>query len=43
MLQIIDEDGVFDGWVGVEASLTQTSPAQATSAEDIGVFVTADA
>lgn len=38
MLQIVDEDGTFHGWVGVEASLNQTVPAQGTSADDIGVF-----
>ncbi|MEV0614615.1 hypothetical protein AB0I81_14900 [Nonomuraea sp. NPDC050404] len=38
MLQIIDNSGGFHGWVAVEASLNQTSPAQGTSADDIGVF-----
>lgn len=42
MMQIIDEDGRFHGWVGVEASINQTSPSQGTSADDIGVFVIAD-
>ncbi|SDM81051.1 hypothetical protein [Allokutzneria albata] len=38
LMQIIDSDGNFHGWVGVEASLNQTSPAQGTDADDIGVF-----
>lgn len=38
MLQIIDNDGKFHGWVAVEASLNQTVPAQGTNADDIGVF-----
>jgi hypothetical protein len=38
MLQIIDSDGGFHGWVAVEASLNQTVPDQGTSADDIGVF-----
>lgn len=38
MLQIVDEDGAFHGWVGAEASLNQTVPAQGTSADDLGVF-----
>ncbi|WP_255952736.1 hypothetical protein [Streptomyces odontomachi] len=38
MMEIIDNDGGFHGWVGVEASLNQTAPAQGTSADDIGVF-----
>ncbi|MET7333555.1 hypothetical protein [Nonomuraea sp. NPDC005650] len=38
MLQIIDNSGGFHGWVAVEASLNQSSPAQGTSADDIGVF-----
>jgi hypothetical protein len=36
--QIIDSDGGFHGWVGIEASLNQTVPAQGTSADDIGIF-----
>jgi hypothetical protein len=43
MLEIVDNDGVLHGWVGVEASLNQTVPAEGTSADDIGVFVIADA
>jgi hypothetical protein len=43
MLEIVDSDGVLHGWVGVEASLNQTVPAEGTSADDIGVFVIADA
>lgn len=42
MLQIIDSDGGFHGWVGVEASLNQTVPSQGTSGDDIGVFVLAN-
>jgi hypothetical protein len=38
MLQIIDNDGRFHGWVAVEASLNQTSPDQGANADDIGVF-----
>ena len=38
MLQIIDSDGGFHGWVGVEASLNESAPDQGTSADDIGVF-----
>lgn len=38
MLQIIDSDGGFHGWVAVEASLNQTVPDQGTDADDIGVF-----
>jgi hypothetical protein len=38
MLQVIDSDGGFHGWVAVEASINQTSPGQGTSADDIGVF-----
>ncbi|GHJ38621.1 hypothetical protein [Streptomyces sp. TS71-3] len=38
MLEVIDSDGGFHGWVAVEASLNQTSPDQGTSADDIGVF-----
>lgn len=36
MLQIIDSDGGFHGWVGAEASLSQTSPG--TNADDVGLF-----
>lgn len=36
MMQIIDSDGVFHGWVGVEASLSQTSPG--TDSDDVGLF-----
>ncbi|MQA08116.1 MAG: hypothetical protein GEU98_06090 [Pseudonocardiaceae bacterium] len=36
MLQIVDSDGGFHGWVAVEASLSQTS--SGTDADDIGVF-----
>ncbi|SFP46087.1 hypothetical protein SAMN05421810_102652 [Amycolatopsis arida] len=38
LMQIIDSDGGFHGWVGVEASLNQTVPSQGTSGDDIGVF-----
>lgn len=38
MLQIIDSDGGFHGWVAVEASISQTSPEQGANADDIGVF-----
>ncbi|MGX7674166.1 hypothetical protein [Plantactinospora sp. DSM 117369] len=38
MLQVVDDNGVFHGWVGVEASLNQTVPAQGALADDIGVF-----
>lgn len=38
MLQIIDSDGGFHGWVAVEASINQSVPDQGTSADDIGVF-----
>ncbi|MCT2585360.1 hypothetical protein [Actinophytocola gossypii] len=38
MLQIIDSDGGFHGWVAVEASLNQTVPDQGANADDIGVF-----
>jgi hypothetical protein len=38
MLQIIDDNGAFHGWVGVEASLNQTSPSQGALGDDIGVF-----
>jgi hypothetical protein len=31
------------GWVGIEASINQTVPAQGTNGDDIGVFVIADA
>jgi hypothetical protein len=41
-LEIIDNDGVLHGWVGVEASLNQTVPSQGTSADDIGVFQLSD-
>lgn len=36
MLQIIDSDGGFHGWVAVEASLSQTS--SGTDSDDVGVF-----
>ncbi|HEX3646775.1 MAG TPA: hypothetical protein VHV49_00020, partial [Pseudonocardiaceae bacterium] len=42
LLQIIDNNGVFHGWVGVEASINQSSPSQGTSADDIGVMEIAD-
>lgn len=38
MLQIVDSDGGFHGWVAVEASLNQTVPSEGTSGDDIGVF-----
>ncbi|ONK10074.1 hypothetical protein [Streptomyces sp. MP131-18] len=38
MIQIIDDDGTFRGWVGVEASLNQSAPDQGRYADDIGVF-----
>ena len=31
LMQIIDEAGRFHGWVGMEASLNQSAPAQGTS------------
>jgi hypothetical protein len=37
MLQVIGDDGRFHGWVGVEASLNQTTWA-GTADDDIGVF-----
>lgn len=42
MMQIIDSDGGFHGWVAVEASLNQTVPSQGTKGDDIGVFIIAD-
>ena len=42
MLEIIDNSGVLHGWVGVEASISQTVPEQGTSADDIGVFKLSD-
>ena len=42
LLEIIDNDGVLHGWVGVEASINQSSPSQGTSADDIGVWQLAD-
>lgn len=38
MLQVVDDNGVFHGWVGVEGSLNQTVPQQGVLADDIGVF-----
>ncbi|MFB9908518.1 hypothetical protein [Allokutzneria oryzae] len=38
MMQIIDSDGNFHGWVAVEASLNQSSPSEGRSADDLGVF-----
>jgi hypothetical protein len=38
MLQVIDDNGGFHGWVGVEASLNQTVPSQGALCDDIGVF-----
>ncbi|NGN62963.1 hypothetical protein G5C51_03470 [Streptomyces sp. A7024] len=38
MLQAIDDNGTFHGWIGVEGSLNQTSPDQGALADDIGVF-----
>lgn len=38
MVQIVDDEGDFHGWVGVEASLNQTVPDQGALADDIGVF-----
>ncbi|MFI6346476.1 hypothetical protein [Streptomyces sp. NPDC050560] len=38
MLQVIDENGQFHGWVGVEGSISQTVPQQGVFADDIGVF-----
>ncbi|MFA1544673.1 hypothetical protein [Actinomadura chokoriensis] len=37
MIQIVDDGGGFHGWVGVEASLNQTT-SEGTGADDIGVF-----
>ncbi|MEV4758422.1 hypothetical protein AB0J86_25420 [Micromonospora sp. NPDC049559] len=42
MLEIIDNDGVLHGWVGVEASINQSVPEQGTSADDIGLFRISD-
>jgi hypothetical protein len=42
MLEIIDNDGVLHGWVGVEASINTSVPSQGTSGDDIGLFVIAD-
>ncbi|GIH19538.1 hypothetical protein [Rugosimonospora africana] len=39
MLQIIDSDGRFHGWVGVEASPNETVPNQQST---LGIFVAAD-
>lgn len=38
MVQIVDDNGGFHGWVGVEASLNQSAPSQGVYADDIGVF-----
>lgn len=38
MLQIVDDNGAFHGWIGVEASLNQTVPSQGAYADDIGIF-----
>ncbi|WP_129669918.1 hypothetical protein [Phytoactinopolyspora endophytica] len=38
MMQIIDDNGGFHGWVGVEASLNETVAEQGRYADDIGVF-----
>ncbi|WP_103565556.1 hypothetical protein [Actinomadura rubteroloni] len=37
MIQVVDDDGRFHGWVGVEASLNQTTQAGPND-DDIGVF-----
>ncbi|MEO3753455.1 hypothetical protein [Streptomyces sp. B6B3] len=37
MIQVIDDNGDFHGWVGVEASLNQTT-SEGALADDIGVF-----
>lgn len=42
MMEIIDSAGVLHGWVGVEASINQTSPSQGAMGDDIGVFAIAD-
>jgi len=42
LLQIIDSDGVFHGWVGVETSINQAVPSQGAAADDIGILVIAD-
>jgi hypothetical protein len=42
MMQIVDNDGGFHGWVGVEASINEAVPSQGTDADDIGVFEIAD-
>ncbi|MEU4480169.1 hypothetical protein AB0F68_19220 [Micromonospora sp. NPDC023966] len=42
MMEIIDSDEVLHGWVGVEASINQSVPAQGTSADDIGLFRISD-
>lgn len=38
MIQIIDDEGEFHGWVGVEASHNQTVPEEGVYGDDIGVF-----
>lgn len=38
MIQIIDDEGVFHGWIGVEGSLNVSSPASGVLGDDIGVF-----
>ncbi|MFD0851272.1 hypothetical protein ACFQ07_03535, partial [Actinomadura adrarensis] len=37
MIQIVGDDGRFHGWVGIEASLNQTT-GNGTADDDIGVF-----
>ncbi|MFC4909505.1 hypothetical protein [Actinomadura gamaensis] len=37
MIQVVDDNGAFRGWVGVEVSLNETTPAGAYD-DDIGVF-----
>jgi hypothetical protein len=38
MVQVVDDNGEFHGWVGVEGSLNQTVPDQGALGDDIGVF-----
>ncbi|AYY13802.1 hypothetical protein EF847_14955 [Actinobacteria bacterium YIM 96077] len=38
MMQVVDDNGEFHGWVGVEASLNETVPEQGAYGDDIGVF-----
>ena len=42
MIQIIDNNGEFHGWVGVEASINETVPDLGAKGDDIGIFVISD-